>query len=82
MDATTEAPALMEKKRHSVERYGERWAHRLDCRHDQVRWRYDRVVYGYTDPASQGARAFRAAYEKTLALYEAERAQALAEAGQ
>lgn len=79
MDATTEAPALLEKKTHDAARYGERWAHRLDARHDQVRWRQLRALYGFRNPQTPGAVQARASYEKVLALYEAERAQALAE---
>jgi hypothetical protein len=76
---TTEAPTLLEKKTHDPARYGERWAALLDARWDQVRYRQLRAVFGFRNPNTPGAVQARANYEKTLALYEEERAQALAD---
>lgn len=76
---TTETTPLLERKRHSAERYGEQWAQLLNARWDQVRYRQLRAVFGFRNPNTPGAVQARANYEKTLALYEEERALALAE---
>lgn len=76
MDATTETTALLEKT-HDPALYGERWAHRLDIRWDQVCFRHA-AAGSFRNPQTPGARRAWEGYEKTLARYEAERAQALA----
>ena len=65
------------EKTHDPALYGERWARRLDIRWDQVCFRHA-AAGSFRNPQTPGAVRAWAGYLKTLALYEAERAQALA----